>query len=77
MISLPAGMAGMPMLKFLIWTFAGSLIWNGMLAGAGYILGSRFSELDKYLGPLGIGVTVLAIGYWLFRVATWKPRERR
>ena len=77
MISLPAGMAAMPVWKFLLWTFAGSLIWNGFLAGAGFVLGSRFQQLDRYLGPVGIAVTVLAIGYWLYRVATWQPRAKR
>ena len=76
MISLPAGMAAMPVWKFVLWTFAGSLIWNGFLAGAGYVLGTRFRAMEQYLGPLGIAVTVLAVGYWLWRVATWKPRQR-
>ena len=76
MISLPAGMAAMPLWQFLLWTFAGSLIWNGALAGAGFVLGTQFGQLQQYLGPAGIAITVLAIGYWLYRVATWKPRER-
>ena len=76
MISLPAGMAGMPLWRFCLWTFAGSAIWNTVLALAGYVLGTRFQQLDRYLGPVGIAVTVLAIGYYLYRVATWAPRQR-
>ncbi|MEG8040686.1 DedA family protein [Sphingomonas sp. LR60] len=74
MISLPAGMAAMPMPRFLVMTFAGSIIWNGVLAGAGFYLGSRFAELDRYVGPVGIALTVLALGWYGWRVATWKPR---
>ena len=37
-------------------------------------LGSRFSELDRYVGPVGIVLTVLALGYYVYRVATWSPR---
>ncbi|VXC45301.1 DedA family protein [Sphingomonas sp. 8AM] len=74
MISLPAGMAAMPMPRFLLMTFAGSIIWNGVLAGAGFYLGSRFAELDRYVGPVGIALTVLALGWYAWRVATWKPR---
>lgn len=75
MISLPAGMAGMPLARFLAMTFLGSIIWNGVLAGAGYYLGSRFAELDRYVGPVGVAMTVLALGWYGWRVATWKPRH--
>ncbi|WP_288459813.1 DedA family protein [uncultured Sphingomonas sp.] len=74
LISLPAGMAGMRLWPFLATTFAGSIIWNGVLAGAGYVLGSRYADLDRYVGPAGIALTVLAIGYYLYRVVTWHPR---
>ena len=73
-ISLPAGMARMPLWKFLLFTFAGSAIWNVILAEAGYLLGARFGELGRYVGPLGIAMTVLALGWWLYRVATWRQR---
>jgi membrane protein DedA with SNARE-associated domain len=73
-ISLPAGMTGMPLWRFFAWTFAGSLIWNSILAGAGYLLGSRFRELDRYVGPAGLALTVLMLLAYLWRVATWKPR---
>lgn len=74
LISLPAGIVQMPTWRFLLATFLGSIIWNGILAGAGFYLGSRYSELDRYVGPVGIGLTVLGLAYYLYRVATWKPR---
>ena len=74
-ISLPAGMAKMPLWKFLLFTFVGSAIWNTMLAAAGVLLGSRFQELDRYVGPFAIATTVLVVSAYLYRVATWKPRE--
>lgn len=76
-ISLPAGMTKMPLWKFLLWTFAGSLIWNTILAGAGLYLGSRFQQLEKFIGPLAIATTVLIVLAYLYRVATWKPRAER
>jgi membrane protein DedA with SNARE-associated domain len=75
MISLPAGMAAMPLWKFVAWTFLGSTIWNGILAAAGFWLGSRFQLLERYVGPVGIAITVLAIAYYLYRVVTWRPRD--
>ncbi|WP_375250901.1 DedA family protein [Sphingomonas sp.] len=74
LISLPAGMAAMPLGRFLVMTFLGSAIWNSVLAGAGYFLGTRFAELDRYVGPVGIALTVVALAYYAWRVVTWKPR---
>lgn len=74
MISLPAGMVGMPRWQFLLWTAAGSAIWNSVLAGAGLLLGTRFGELERYVGPVAVGTVVLVVIWWLYRVATWHPR---
>lgn len=74
-ISLPAGMARMPLGKFLAFTFAGSAIWNVILAEAGLMLGSRFQALDRYVGPLAVGTTVVILLAYAYRVATWKPRD--
>jgi membrane protein DedA with SNARE-associated domain len=76
LISLPAGITGMPLWRFVLWTFAGSLIWNSILAAAGLYLGSRFGELDRYIGPVAIGTTVLILAAYIWRVVTWKPRPR-
>ncbi|WP_374943928.1 DedA family protein [Sphingomonas sp.] len=72
-ISLPAGMTWMPRWKFLVWTAAGSAIWNSVLAGAGMVLGTRFRELDRYIGPVSVAIVVVIVVAYLWRVATWKP----
>jgi membrane protein DedA with SNARE-associated domain len=76
MISLPAGMAKMGMPRFLLATFVGSAIWNAVLAYAGLLLGSRFEELQVYVGPVAIGTSVLVVVVWAYRVVTWKRRVR-
>lgn len=73
MISLPAGMARMGLPRFLVATFLGSAIWNGVLAYAGLILGSRFEALQDYVGPVAVGMSVIMVVGYLYRVATWKP----
>ena len=60
-----------------VWTFAGSLIWNAILAGAGVFLGSRFRELEKFVGPVAIAITVLIVIGYVWRIVTWKPRDQR
>lgn len=74
-ISLPAGMAKMPRWRFLVATSAGTTIWNIILAGAGILLDRNFEQLDRYVGPLAIATMVVVLGYYLYRVVTWKPRE--
>lgn len=76
MISLPAGMAKMGMPRFLLATFVGSAIWNAVLAYAGLLLGSRFQELQVYVGPVAIFTTAAVVVVWAYRVVTWKRRVR-
>ncbi|WP_260599642.1 DedA family protein [Sphingomonas endolithica] len=73
-ISLPAGMTRMPHWRFILATTAGSAIWNCILAGAGLYLGANFKELDHYVGPLAVATMVAMALFYLYRVATWKPR---
>lgn len=75
MISLPAGMAKMGMPRFLLATFLGSAIWNAVLAYAGLILGSQFEQLQDYVGPVAIGMTVLMVIGYFYRVITWRSRD--
>ena len=77
MISLPAGMAKMPIWRFSLATFLGSAIWNAVLAGAGLYLGSNFEQLDQYVGPIAIGLSVIIVIGYVWRVMTWKPRAKR
>jgi membrane protein DedA with SNARE-associated domain len=69
LISIPAGIEKMPMKKFIPYTAAGSLIWNGVLIGAGYALAERWERVEQYASSLQKIVIVLiiaGIGYWIF-----------
>ena len=52
LISIPAGMSEMTMVKFIVYTFCGSLIWNTVLICLGHTLSDNWSImldiLDKY-----------------------------
>ncbi|WP_448660050.1 DedA family protein [Sphingomonas sp. CJ99] len=72
MISLPAGMTGMSFWRFSLWTLAGSSVWNAVLVGAGYYLGANFDQLDRYVGPIAVAMTVGIVIIYLYRVITWK-----
>ncbi|QJQ32417.1 DedA family protein [Sphingomonas lacunae] len=75
MISLPAGLARMNRVRFLVYTLAGTTIWNILLIGAGIFLGTRFQEeVDKFVGPLAILTIVAVVGAYAWRVIRWRPR---
>ncbi|MBH9538225.1 DedA family protein [Novosphingopyxis sp. YJ-S2-01] len=76
-VSLPAGLFRMGHLRFLIATFAGAMIWNVILTGAGYYLGRNFSKIDDYVGPISTAAIAAIVLFYIYRVITWKPRAQR
>lgn len=60
-ISLPAGIARMPFLKFLIYTFVGSFLWSVALAYGGYRLGEHWEQIRAVLRPFDPFVAAVAI----------------
>jgi membrane protein DedA with SNARE-associated domain len=78
-ISLPAGVAEMPLRRFTIYTFIGCLPWTFALAGVGYALGESWKTVEKYLRPVSIAVALVlaagAVWWWLRRRARAKREE--
>lgn len=60
LISIPAGIARMPLVLFLFYTAIGAGFWTAILAYAGYLLAEKFQEVEKYLNPIAY-VVLLAI----------------
>lgn len=52
LISLPAGAAGMNLVRFSLYTVVGSGAWNTMLIGVGALLGTQHEKLEHYLSYL-------------------------
>jgi len=50
LVSVPAGMAKMPMVAFLVLTTIGSLIWNTVLITLGRIAGASWNRIAEYIG---------------------------
>ena len=77
MISLPAGLAHMGVWRFLAFTFAGAFIWNLLLVEGGRRLADWLDESQHILGWIILGFIGLALVGYLWRVVTWKPRDKR
>jgi membrane protein DedA with SNARE-associated domain len=77
LISVPAGIAGMPLPQFLAWSVLGTSLWTALLAGAGYLLQSQYERVSDYLNPVSTVVVVLIIGWYLYRVVTFRTDSRK
>ena len=67
-VSLPAGLLRMPRWEYLLLTLLGSAVWNALLVGAGYALGSQWERVSDVIGPLSkplLGLLVLALAAFL------------
>lgn len=74
-ISIPAGVAGMPVLRFLVLTTIGSGIWNALLIGLGWQLGENWTVIEHWTGPASLVVGVLvAIGIGVLVVRRVRSR---
>ena len=73
LISIPAGMRAMPMVKFILLTAAGSTIWNTVLIVAGFLLGENWSIVETYAGYFQ--TPVIAVVVWI--VLKVRSRRRR
>jgi len=72
-ISLPAGIARMPLLQFSIYTAAGSFIWCLLLTVLGDQAGSNWGEWHRRIGYLNYVVVLVAAAL----LVAWLLRRRR
>lgn len=70
LISIPAGMARMSLLPFLMLTAMGSMIWSALLAYAGFVLGANYKKVGIYIESVShyvVLLMVLIFSYLLYR----------
>ena len=76
LISIPAGLAKMNIMKFIVYTALGAGIWNAVLAALGWYLESivpedqLISTVSKYSHEIGYvfaGIVALALGYIIYK----------
>ncbi|MBR2266289.1 MAG: DedA family protein, partial [Paludibacteraceae bacterium] len=70
LISIPAGLAKMKLLPFLLYTFLGAFIWNCVLALLGYFAAGNIDTIKKYSHELSVAILVIvgaAIVYFVVK----------
>jgi membrane protein DedA with SNARE-associated domain len=77
LISIPAGVARMPITTFLAFTAAGSLIWNTAFVLAGYQLGDNWRTVEGYVGMYSKGVLAITAAAVCCFVAVRLVRSHR
>lgn len=76
LVSIPAGLTRMPLIRFIVLTSIGSLAWNLILVGAGYQLGANWKDVTDTAARYSDVMKVVAVIALLF-VVVWALRRRR
>jgi membrane protein DedA with SNARE-associated domain len=66
-ISVPAGVVHMPFGQFMLFTAAGSLLWNSLLIGLGVAAGDFVRDNLRYLDYAVVAVVVAAVGWFVYK----------
>lgn len=74
LISIPAGIVGMSLWQFVLYTTIGSLLWNATLIGLGWALGNQWGKVEGYTSILQYIVIVIVVIAALWFV--WSRRDR-
>jgi membrane protein DedA with SNARE-associated domain len=72
-VSIPAGVAKMPLLRFTVLTFLGCVLWCFGIAGVGYALGTRYEEFHHNFRYAYYTVAALLVAL----AVLWYVRRRR
>lgn len=73
-ISIPAGLAHMGHLRFLLFTAMGAAIWNAGLILGGQWLGHTFARAEAWIGWAVVIMGAASVVFYLWRMLSWKPR---
>lgn len=72
LIPIPAGLSGMPVAWFLLFSLFGTVIWTLLLALFGFVLRQHYVLVSRYLEPLALivvgTIVVVALGWLVQRL---------
>ena len=74
LISVPAGVAGMALPRFLAYSAVGTALWTALLATAGYLLEGQYHKVSAYLDPVSNAILALLVLGYVYRVVAFRRR---
>lgn len=75
-VSLPAGLERMSLARFSLFTAIGSGIWNAAFITAGWVLGDRYDQVERYVGPVSKAtVALLAVAAVVLVLRKYRRRN--
>ncbi|MGY2079043.1 DedA family protein [Modestobacter sp. SYSU DS0657] len=74
-VSVPAGVVKMRFWQFLLFTAAGSLLWNCLLIGLGVAAGDFVQANLQYLDYAVVAAAVIAVGWFVYKKVTGQYRR--
>jgi membrane protein DedA with SNARE-associated domain len=78
LISVPAGISGMGLFPFLLYSTIGTVVWTALLAICGYILRDQWSSVESYLSPVSTVLIAVLVLLFAFRfVRQWRGRRHQ
>lgn len=72
-ISIPAGICGMNLPTFLLYSALGMGVWASVLAYLGHLLGANYQKVEQFMGP----ITYVVFGLIVIGVIVWVVRRKR
>ncbi len=76
-ISIPAGIGSMSLPKFILFTFAGSMVWSTALTLVGFYFGEAWSKVAEQLSSAFDIVGAVLIACLIAAAAFWYIRRRK
>jgi membrane protein DedA with SNARE-associated domain len=76
-VSYPAGIARMPLGRFILFSTLGSLPWNAALIGAGFVVGESYTQIEAALKPFEYLIYAVVIGLVVVVVVRWQLGKHR
>lgn len=75
LISIPAGMSGMPFFKFIIYTTSGSIIWNTISIVLGSIVGENWEAVSSVIGTYSKIILLILIALFVLLIVLFYSKR--
>jgi len=75
-VSIPAGIARMPLARFCLYTAIGAGLWNALFIYLGSVVGDNYERVEGYVKPFSYAVLLLLLAGAAYLVLRTIRRKR-